>query len=374
MNILLRCFFKKAPVLFFSCLFSLFVMRGFAQSTCNNITVNACTGGNISQNFSTNNGNFYSNSFVYSGINQRWELNSPNFFATYSINSSNFRLEMNGIARIGFVFGRTSGSCLLTTAGFTVTVINNLNNQILAQCTDVSFSSGNIVCANISDADLVAGIPVHFVLSFKMRPPCFPSTFYFDDFSVGNSASAAPVPVTLTTFTAKRKNNSVNLEWQTASEFNNRGFEIERKPEGEEGFETIGFEPAKTADGNSSDMLNYSYSDVNISANVSQYRLKQTDLDGKYKYSDILFVKGTTEAGRILIYPNPSAQGTVNVVFDSFGKKDIQLTDINGKVQLKWNDYSSGQLQVNKLRSGVYLLNVTDLINNSKTIKKIVVL
>jgi hypothetical protein len=375
MNILLRCLSKKVSFFLFPFLLVLFNICAFAQSTCTNAAnVNACTGGNVSQNFSAGNGNFYSNSLVYSAANQRWELNNPNFFATYTINSSNYSLAMNGTARVGFVFIRATGSCNLSTAGFQISVVNNLTNQVIAQCTNVSFNTGNVVCANISDVDLIAGTPVHFVISFRMRPPCFSSSFYFDDFSVGNSAIVAPVPVTLTSFTAKRKENSVKLDWETASEFNNSGFEIERKLEDQEGFETIAFVPSSKKDGNSNEVLNYSYTDINISGVASQYQLKQVDFDGKYKYSDVLVVKGTTAAGRIMIYPNPAVQGTVNVVFDSFNKKNIQLTDINGRVQRKWEGYTSGQLQLKQLLPGIYVLNVTDLATNTKLIRKIVVL
>ena len=374
MNILLRWFTKKAVSFVFLLSFLLFTIYGFAQSTCNNINVNACTGGNISQNFNAGNGNFSSASLGYSAVNGRWQLNNPNFLATYTINSSNYTLAMNGVARIGFTFARINGSCTLNPEGFRITVINNLTGLEIARCNNVSFSAGNTVCANISDPALVAGIPVHYVISFRMIFPCFPSSFYFDDFSVGNSAIVAPIPVTLTSFTAKRKDNSVNMEWQTVSEFNNRGFEIERKLQGEEGFETIGFVPSKKPDGNSSDELNYVYKDVNISGDASQYRLKQVDFDGKYKYSDVQIVKGTTAAGRVLIYPNPAAQGTVNIVFDSFTQKDIQLTDINGRVQRKWTGYTSSQLQLKQLLSGIYLLKITDRANNTNLVRKIVVL
>jgi hypothetical protein len=375
MNILLRCFTKPGSYFLFLFSFLLFNIYAVAQSTCvNTANVNACTGGNVSQNFSTGDGNFYSASFAYSAGNGRWELNNPNFFTTYSLNSSNYSLAMNGVARVGFIFGRSRGSCNLSAAGFQIAVINNLTNQVLAQCNSVSFNAGNVVCANISDVDLIAGTPVHFVISFRMRPLCISSSFYIDDFSVGNSAIAVPVPVTLTSFTAKRKDNSVKLDWQTSSEFNNSGFQIERKLEGEEGFQTIAFVPSLKKDGNSNDVLNYSYSDMNISGDASQYQLKQIDFDGKYKYSDVLVVKGTSASGRILIYPNPATQGTVNVIFDSFNKKSIQLTDINGRMQRKWEGYTSGQLQLKQLHPGIYLLNVTDQGTNTKLIRKIVVL
>lgn len=375
MNIPLHSFTKNPSFLPFLSLFLLFNFYTGAQSTCTNVAnVNACTGGNVSQNFSSGNGDFYSTSLDYSLANGRWELNSPNFFETYTINSSNYTLAMNGTARVGFVFARASGFCGLSFAGFQIAVINNLTNQVLAQCNSVSYNAGNIVCANISNANLVAGTPVHFQISFRMRPPCFSSSFYFDDFSVGSSAIVAPVPVTLTSFTARRKDNSVKLDWQTASEFNNHGFEIQRKLEGEKEFETIAFVPSHQKDGNSNDILNYSYSDVNISGDASQYQLKQVDFDGKYKYSDILIVKGTSATGRIIIYPNPAAQSTVTVIFDSFSQKDIQLSDISGKVLHKWNEYTSTRLKLEQLHPGVYLLNVWDKATSNKMVKKIVIL
>lgn len=377
MNIFIRCLLKKSRVFVLLSFFSASCFIVKAQSTCtNDPNTNACTGANITQNFDAGNGNFSSTSFAYSSANKRWELSNPASNTTYSITSSNFKLQTSGFAQIGFTTARLMGNCSTTPTIFTISVIQNSNNQVLAQCNlGASTSLNTTICGKVNNAlTLQAGIIVHYVISFTTGSPCSANTLTFDDFSAGANAIPAPVPVKLISFDAKRKDNSVNLGWQTASESTNKGFEIERKIEGEEGYSAVGFVPSKSADGNSSDILNYTYSEINIAGDNSYYRLKQMDLDGRYEYSDELMVKGTGAGSRVLVYPNPSDNGTVNVAFDSFNQKDIQLTDINGKVQRKWTGYTSAQLQLKQLRSGIYLLNVTDKAKNTKLIKKIVVL
>ncbi len=94
------------------------------------------------------------------------------------------------------------------------------------------------------------------------------------------------VPVELTAFTAEIKNNSVLLNWRTATEINNSGFEIERSlktANGKTEWNKIGF---VQGNGSSTQIHEYSYSDNNI---VKQghylYRLKQIDFDGRYGFS-----------------------------------------------------------------------------------------
>ncbi|MBU0474179.1 MAG: hypothetical protein KKF62_08440, partial [Bacteroidetes bacterium] len=108
----------------------------------------------------------------------------------------------------------------------------------------------------------------------------------------------APLPVELNVFTAKASGSSVTLKWQTATEVNNYGFEVERKKvKGESEWETIGF---LEGHGNSNSPKDYSFTDTQTSEvfkNLGgldgelQYRLKQMDFDGNYEYSDVVEVK-----------------------------------------------------------------------------------
>src|SRR5690606_823002 len=89
------------------------------------------------------------------------------------------------------------------------------------------------------------------------------------------------IPVELTAFNASVNINEVVLDWTTATELNNLGFEIQRKSvEGE--FETIGFVSGK---GTTTEVNNYSFTDSKVDAGNYSYRLMQKDFDGTFAYS-----------------------------------------------------------------------------------------
>ncbi len=127
------------------------------------------------------------------------------------------------------------------------------------------------------------------------------------------------LPVELVSFSAHVNNNSVSLEWNTATEHNNYGFEIQRLSAlGETDvlrseFETIGF--VKGA-GNSNSPKKYFYADKNPPAGKVQYRLKQIDLDGAFKYSEVVEVEINAPKKFELIqnYPNPF-NPTTNITY-----------------------------------------------------------
>jgi ligand-binding sensor domain-containing protein len=115
------------------------------------------------------------------------------------------------------------------------------------------------------------------------------------------------IPVDLTTFTSSVSENDVTLNWQTATETNNQGFQIERretKDERSEEWENIGFVNGK---GTTTEPQSYSFADKNLEAGKYQYRLKQIDFDGTFEYSDIIDVEinSPTKFSLEQNYPNP---------------------------------------------------------------------
>ena len=112
------------------------------------------------------------------------------------------------------------------------------------------------------------------------------------------------VPVELTSFTAKANQGKVDLNWTTATELNNQGFEIERQIAGlENEWMNIGF---VSGHGTTSEVQHYSFVDENISGFL-RYRLKQIDLDGTFTYSEIIDVEALDDLSFKLDqnYPNP---------------------------------------------------------------------
>ncbi len=93
--------------------------------------------------------------------------------------------------------------------------------------------------------------------------------------------SEAPVPVELTSFTAEESNNSVVIRWATATETNNKGFEVQKKVSN--GFVNIGF---VEGNGTTVEKNNYQFIDNSTESGVVTYRLKQVDFDGTFSYSE----------------------------------------------------------------------------------------
>lgn len=119
------------------------------------------------------------------------------------------------------------------------------------------------------------------------------------------------LPVELLDFDAQKIDKTVELNWQTASERNNAGFDLERSGNAGD-WEPIGYVEGH---GNSNELQQYSYLDKEPVSGYNYYRLKQIDLDGEYEYSSICYVlfTGNTTAG-LNVYPNPnSGQFTISI-------------------------------------------------------------
>ncbi|HPN37121.1 MAG TPA: T9SS type A sorting domain-containing protein [Melioribacteraceae bacterium] len=118
-----------------------------------------------------------------------------------------------------------------------------------------------------------------------------------------------PLPVELVLLKGTSYNNSVIIEWQTASELNNLGFYIERSIDNIN-FANIGFIPGK---GNSVELNNYKFVDYNIVNGKYFYRLKQVDFDGSFSYSNIIEINANITPSNFELfqnYPNPFNPGT----------------------------------------------------------------
>ncbi len=133
------------------------------------------------------------------------------------------------------------------------------------------------------------------------------------------------VPVELTAFSASVSGNLILLNWTTATELNNYGFEIQKKYDSE--FITIGF--AKGS-GSSAEQHQYHFTDRNITAGINFYRLKQIDFDGSFSYSQEIQIKsnGPYKFNLSQNYPNPFNPVTF-ISFSLAEPKPISLSVFN---------------------------------------------
>jgi hypothetical protein len=194
--------------------------------------------------------------------------------------------------------------------------------------------------------------------------------FVIDDvriFGIGQTT----LPVNFKNFNAVRINSSsVGVQWTTTSEQNNKGFYVQRNDG--EGWKNMAFVFSKTDDGNSSVDQSYSFNDVNTTTSISQYRIMQVDLDGRGRYSSIRSIRGEGAAIKTLIFPNPSATGNINVIFENAAPKNVLIIDAAGRLVKSYpNEINS--VEVTGLRKGFYMLQIIDRKLGIKKSQKIVV-
>ncbi|MDP2302047.1 MAG: T9SS type A sorting domain-containing protein [Ignavibacteria bacterium] len=124
------------------------------------------------------------------------------------------------------------------------------------------------------------------------------------------------IPVELTSFTASISKNNVILNWTTATEVNNQGFEIQRLQSAKGGEKLQDWEKVCYVAGNgtTTDPKSYSFTDNKIETGTYSYRLKQIDFDGTYSYSKIIEVEvdlAPKEFALYQNYPNPFNPSTI---------------------------------------------------------------
>jgi len=170
------------------------------------------------------------------------------------------------------------------------------------------------------------------------------------------------VPVEFTSFTATGNVDVVNLQWITASETNNQGFEVQRSNGSD--FETIAFVEGF---GTTTESQVYTYSDKSVEVGSYTYRLKQIDFDGTSSYSNEIEVDVPAPSVFALDqnYPNPfnpSTQIAFRLAVDS--KVSLKVFDVLGQevATLVNTNLVAGAQTVNfdasALNSGVYLYRI----------------
>ncbi|MBI3125545.1 MAG: T9SS type A sorting domain-containing protein [Ignavibacteriales bacterium] len=177
-----------------------------------------------------------------------------------------------------------------------------------------------------------------------------------------------PLPVELTSFTALVQSKTVNLKWQTATEVNNYGFEIQRQNteirNQKSEWEKIGFVQGY---GNSNSPKEYSFEDKNPQAGKLQYRLKQIDFDGKFEYSNAVEVNFDVLVNFVLDqnYPNPFNPTTTikyEIPKNSFVK--LSIYDLLGREistlvnQAQNAGYHEITFNGKDLSSGIYIYQI----------------
>ncbi|SOD18921.1 N-acetylmuramoyl-L-alanine amidase [Pedobacter xixiisoli] len=176
------------------------------------------------------------------------------------------------------------------------------------------------------------------------------------------------LPVTLVDYHATLQNTGVvKLQWQTASETDNKEFILSRSVDGQQ-FNIVG---KVVGSGNTTTGSNYVFYDKKPVNGINYYRLEQQDLDGKITDLGVRVVNVSLTDNKVEIYPNPT-QDIVNVAFVAGLYHQIQLIDGNGKIlkQIPLNSSTTQTaISLSNVASGIYLLRLN---GNTPLVKKII--
>ncbi len=183
------------------------------------------------------------------------------------------------------------------------------------------------------------------------------------NFSIVRITADTPVPVELTSFNSSVSGNNVILQWETETETNNQGFEIQRKSLNSE-YEVLGF---LSGAGTTTEPRTYFFTDSKIPNGQYTYRLKQTDYNGTFSYSDEIVVEVDAPAEYALEqnYPNPfnpstkidfslAESGVVKMdVYNLLGQKVAIILD-----EFREAGYHSVTFNASDLPSGAYFYTI----------------
>ena len=167
------------------------------------------------------------------------------------------------------------------------------------------------------------GLPQTANLRIRFTNSGTSPTFRIDDIVVN---ALATLPITLISFTGKEANKSIVLNWITASEKNNKNFEILRSVDGKN-FKTIG---SVNGAGDSDAELKYSFTDINPFGGTNYYQLKQIDFDGKNATSPTIAVDSKIAETQITVYV-ASSSVNIGITSPNEGNGKLSLFDISGR-------------------------------------------
>ncbi len=180
-------------------------------------------------------------------------------------------------------------------------------------------------------------------------------------YAVNNTFACSSAPIDLLNFTCELHDNHVKIKWQTLSEINNEYFTIERSNDG------IYWQVLERLEGagNSTALLEYSITDKNPFQGISYYRLKQTDFDGSFSYSEAIsiYIKNNNS---IEIFPNPT-RNIINIIGDASELENISIfntlgQDIRSQITFNQKSLSKLVIDLSHLQSGIYYLKTESFV------------
>jgi hypothetical protein len=223
---------------------------------------------------------------------------------------------------------------------------------------DFSLLSPNITLTDVNES---AGLTQNGVLYAEFRGI---TSFSGGTGGFGFGNNGVGLPVKMLYFTATAIENSyIRLDWATAQEIDNQGFEVQRSTDGQT-FEKIGWIDGH---GNSTTTNTYTLNDKDVQQGVTYYyRLKQIDFDADFEYSNIVSasIKGENSVDVLGMYPNPTTgKVIIEVVLPNQQDVKVALIDLLGRTMKDETvsvpkGFSNIQLDYNGVAAGTYSVSI----------------
>jgi hypothetical protein len=289
-----------------------------------------------SNNFSTNYRGYMTEATTFDesfcGDNCSYALNGCDIVTeTFTVR---FKMAFTPASSAGYTFtvGADDGYRLSINGGSTW-LINNYNDH-------------GYVTTTSAKINLYAGSTYNFILEYYENGGGNRVTFNY---------VTGTLPVTWSYLNGFNDKNVNVLEWRTATETNNDGFDVERSLDGKT-FSSIGW-----VDGQHTTQVEqqYSFTDAAPSAGWNYYRLKQLDLDGKFNFSQLIPVSVSES---LSLYPNPAQNHIYVSGLDFRNPVDVTITDLvtHRSYSLRQDALQPSRFLINNIVPGLYSCHVSN--------------
>jgi len=303
----------------------------------------------------------FTNTNLHSKIDKLIEIHKNYIYGS----SSRYYLNKSGAGYYtNFTSGASSNALIYQLSG------NSSNRDIIVAINFSGLQMDAEVGINLSNTTITNGTTFGDQTGYALNSTCTVSSGRVNLSLPPRSYAVwvqgvSPLPVQLTNFTATYENGNVKLNWQTATEINNYGFEILRATDNSKlqmtNWEKIGF---VNGNGNSNSPKNYTFVDSNPPSGKLQYKLKQIDYDGKFEYSNVIDIEVNAPVVFKLEqnYPNPFNPSTTikySIPMSSFG----YAQDDKSSVMANSSNHDKADVTLRQAQSDIHVtLKIYDIL------------
>ena len=310
----------------------------------------ACTVGGNNRTFTTPSSNTIFAVVPFNGC----QTPNPTQEVTFNVDMTGQTISPNGVHVVGNFNGWSPSEILMTDIGnniyqVTVTVLSSLTTVQYKYLNGNAWGTEETVpapCVNTNNNR-------QFVIGGAG------ATVNTEVYQFGTCMeSILPLPIELISFAGNETEEGIVLRWQTASEENNKGFQLMRSQDGRN-WEMLKF---KDGNGTSQEIQDYNFLDEKPFLGINYYQLKQLDYDGTSEFSKIIIVNSKISKSSISTFPNP-VQNELNIINAS---GELTLFNVTGQLLKRIHITDDVfKLDMIGLNNGIYFLKINDKVGKA---------